>query len=46
VLGLGALKEGADALGLGTPSWKDFLWTAVGGSLGLGLAGVFDAALP
>ncbi|MBI4957114.1 MAG: hypothetical protein HY908_34180 [Myxococcales bacterium] len=44
VLGLGALKEGVDAAGLGTPSWKDFLWGAVGGSLGLGLAVTFDAA--
>ncbi|MCC6524377.1 MAG: hypothetical protein IT373_17085 [Polyangiaceae bacterium] len=45
VLGLGALKEGVDAAGLGTPSWKDWLWGAVGGSLGLGLAVTFDAAL-
>ena len=44
-LTLGAAKEGFDAAGLGTPSWRDFLWTTVGGALGLGIAITFDAAL-
>lgn len=44
-LGLGAAKEGLDAAGLGTPSWKDFLWTAVGAVLGVGVSVTFDAAL-
>jgi len=44
-LGLGATKESLDAAGLGTPSWKDFVWTAVGAALGLGLSVTFDAAL-
>lgn len=40
-LGVGAAKEGADALGYGTPSWRDFTWdaagTLVGVALGLGI---------
>ena len=44
-LSAGAAKEGFDAAGLGTPSWRDFLWTTVGGALGLGIALTFDAAL-
>lgn len=44
-LGLGALKEGLDAAGLGHPSGKDFVWDVVGTALGLGLAVTFDAAL-
>jgi putative lipoprotein len=44
-LGLGALKEGLDAAGLGHPSGKDFLWDVVGTALGLGVALTFDAAL-
>lgn len=44
-IGLGAGKEGVDALGLGTPSWKDFTWTVVGAALGLGTSLTFDAAL-
>jgi uncharacterized protein YfiM (DUF2279 family) len=37
---LGAAKEGADRLGLGTPSWRDFTWDAVGCACGflVGLA--------
>lgn len=44
-LSLGAAKEGLDAAGMGTPSWKDFVWTAVGAALGLGVSVTFDAAL-
>lgn len=43
-LGVGALKEGLDAAGLGQPSAKDFVWDVVGTALGLGLAVTFDAA--
>ena len=42
---LGAGKEGLDAAGLGEASWKDFVWDLVGGTLGLGVALSFDAAL-
>jgi len=45
VLGLGAAKEGLDALGLGTASYKDFIWTAVGGTLAIGVTVTFDVAL-
>jgi putative lipoprotein len=31
---LGAAKEAADALGLGTPSWRDFTWDVVGAVTG------------
>jgi uncharacterized protein YfiM (DUF2279 family) len=44
-LGLGALKEGLDAAGLGHPSAKDFVWDVVGTAFGLGVALAFDAAL-
>ena len=37
-LGVGAAKEGADALGLGTPSWRDFTWDVVGTVVGVALA--------
>jgi putative lipoprotein len=42
---VGAAKEGLDAAGLGTPSYKDFIWTAVGTVLGIGVSVTFDAAL-
>lgn len=29
-VGAGLAKEVADALGLGTPSWKDLLWDVIG----------------
>lgn len=29
-IGAGLAKEVADALGLGTPSWKDLLWDVIG----------------
>lgn len=44
-LALAGLKEGLDAAGLGTPSYKDFIWGLLGTSLGVGVAIAFDAAL-
>lgn len=44
-VGLTGLKEGLDAGGLGTPSWKDFVWGLAGTALGLGVSVTFDAAL-
>ena len=41
----GAGKEGLDAAGLGVPSYKDFVWTALGTMLGIGVSITFDAAL-
>lgn len=37
-LAAGAAKEGWDALGHGTPSWRDFAWDAIGTAVGLGIA--------
>lgn len=34
-LGAGALKELLDLAGLGTPSWKDFVWDVLGAATGL-----------
>jgi putative lipoprotein len=44
-IGLGAVKEGLDAAGLGRPSLKDFAWDVVGALLGVGVSLTFDAAL-
>jgi putative lipoprotein len=44
-VGVGAAKEGLDAAGLGTPSWKDFTWDIIGTALGIGVSLAFDAAL-
>ncbi|MBW2459919.1 MAG: hypothetical protein JRI68_35845 [Deltaproteobacteria bacterium] len=44
-LAVGGAKEGFDAAGLGSPSWRDFVWVAVGTALGLGVSVTFDAAL-
>jgi putative lipoprotein len=41
-LGVGAAKEGADALGLGDPSWRDFTWDAAGAATGVGIAYAVD----
>jgi putative lipoprotein len=41
-LGVGAAKEGWDALGHGDPSWRDFAWDAIGTVCGLGLAWGID----
>lgn len=38
----GALKEGLDAMGLGTPSWRDFTWDVAGTLVGLGIAYAID----
>jgi putative lipoprotein len=42
---LGAAKEAADALGLGTPSWRDLTWDVVGAVTGALLALAVDALL-
>lgn len=39
----GALKEGLDAMGMGTPSWRDFTWDVAGTLVGLGVAYAVDA---
>lgn len=39
----GALKEGLDAAGLGTPSWRDFTWDVAGTAVGLGIAYAVDS---
>lgn len=42
-LAAGAAKEGLDAMGLGTPSWRDFAWDMAGTAVGLGIAYAVDA---
>lgn len=42
-LAAGAAKEGLDALGMGTPSWRDFAWDVAGTVVGLGIAYAVDA---
>jgi hypothetical protein len=32
---VGAAKEGLDLAGLGTPSWTDFAWDAIGAAVGV-----------
>jgi len=44
-LAVGGAKEGLDAAGLGSPSWRDFVWVGVGAVLGVGVSVTFDAAL-
>ena len=41
-LAAGATKEGVDALGRGTPSWRDLAWDAIGAAAGLGVAWGID----
>jgi putative lipoprotein len=43
-LGAGYSKEVLDAVGFGTPSWKDFLWDVIGTGVGVGVAVALDAA--
>lgn len=43
-LGAGYSKEVLDAVGFGTPSWKDFVWDVFGTGVGVGLAMALDAA--
>jgi len=43
-LGIGYTKEVADAMGFGTPSWKDLVWDIFGTAVGLGVAVAVDAA--
>ena len=42
---IGAAKEGADALGLGDPSWRDLAWDAIGAVAGLAIAWGVDLLL-
>ena len=44
-LAIGAGKEGVDALGFGSPSWKDFAWDAIGTVAGLAIAWGVDLLL-
>lgn len=41
-IGAGLIKEVADALGLGTPSWKDFLWDVIGTSVAVSVSVSID----
>jgi len=43
-LGAGYTKEIVDAMGFGTPSWKDFAWDVIGTAVGVGIAVALDAA--
>ncbi|MBK9259177.1 MAG: hypothetical protein IPM54_05015 [Polyangiaceae bacterium] len=43
-LGAGYSKEVLDAVGFGTPSWKDFVWDVLGTGVGVGVAFALDAA--
>lgn len=44
-LAAGAAKEGLDAMGMGTPSWRDFTWDVAGTLVGLGVAYAIDAMI-
>jgi putative lipoprotein len=41
-IGAGLVKEVADALGLGTPSWKDFVWDVIGTSVAVSVSVSID----
>jgi putative lipoprotein len=41
-IGAGLAKEVADALGLGTPSWKDFLWDVIGTGVAISVSVTID----
>lgn len=41
----GVAKEGIDALGYGTPSWRDLAWDVIGTVVGLGIAYGVDALI-
>lgn len=43
-IGAGYSKEVLDAVGFGTPSWKDFVWDVIGSGVGVGIAVALDAA--
>jgi putative lipoprotein len=43
-IGVGYSKEVLDAVGFGTPSWKDFVWDVIGSGVGVGIAVALDAA--
>jgi putative lipoprotein len=42
-IGVGALKEAADAAGFGDPSWRDFTWDVAGAITGVAVAYGVDA---
>ena len=44
-LPMGAIKEGIEATGRGTPSRKDFTWDAIGAATGLLVAWLVDFAI-
>jgi putative lipoprotein len=41
-IGAGLAKEVADALGLGTPSWKDLLWDVIGTGIAVSVSVSID----
>ena len=41
-IGAGLAKEVADALGLGTPSWKDLLWDVIGTGVAISVSVSID----
>ena len=41
-IGAGLAKEMLDAVGFGTPSWRDFAWDALGTAAGLGVSITLD----
>lgn len=41
----GAAKEGVDALGYGTPSWRDFTWDILGAAAGLCFVWLIDVSV-
>jgi putative lipoprotein len=41
-IGAGLAKEVADALGLGTPSWKDFVWDLIGTGVSISVSITID----
>ena len=44
-LAIGATKEGADSLGYGQASWRDFTWDVIGVAVGLGIAWLIDVSI-
>lgn len=42
-VGAGYAKEVFDAMGYGTPSWKDLVWDVIGSTVGVGIAVTIDS---